>query len=137
MSQIAIEVAEALQSAAELLCKAASLIPTCDCETLDQQQLSKVVGQLMTAEASAREIHACLRTLQLKHEGKPSGLASLEVGAVAGRGRRRAQLLNASGAPRDTHPLASTVCPPTCHCRHNPLTAARRSRRWPNSQATT
>jgi hypothetical protein len=113
MSQIAVEVAEAVQRAAELLSNAAKQISNCDCETLDQHALSKVVNELVAAETSARAIHACLRTLQSKHAGKLIAHASLEVRGRWGEGWVGRKAVQQAGSCRWTA-AGTRPATPTC-----------------------
>lgn len=61
MAEVAQEVAVHMHAAAAELEAAASAIPNCDCEHLDADRMSAVVGDLMRAQAAAAAVHTCLR----------------------------------------------------------------------------
>ncbi len=61
MAEVAQEVARRMHTAADELEAAASAIPNCDCEHLDADRMTAVVGDLMRAQAAAGAVHACLR----------------------------------------------------------------------------
>ncbi|KAL4458666.1 hypothetical protein ABPG75_013531 [Micractinium tetrahymenae] len=84
MAEVAEQVAQRMRAAADALEAAAGAVPDCDCEHLDADKMSAVVGDLMRAQAAASVVHNCLRTLERRHCGAPVGLATLETQPLDG-----------------------------------------------------